>query len=77
MGENALFVYAAIATHENLTSQEISHVTNLPGNVVRYALKGGFDAGFLNKSEDGRYRLKPLWYQQVISYLTRKNLLNE
>ncbi|MED5388044.1 MAG: ATP-binding protein [Pseudomonadota bacterium] len=77
MGENALFVYAAIATHENLTAQEIASVTSLADNVVRYALKGGFDAGFLNKSEDGRYRLKPLWYQQVISYLTRKNLLNE
>ena len=44
---------------------------------MRYALKGGFDAGFLQKAEDGRYRLVPLWYQPVISYLTRKNLLNE
>lgn len=77
MGDNSLFVYAAIATHENLTSHEISAVTHLPENVVRYALKGGFDAGFLHKSNDGRYRLVPLWYQQVISYLTRKNLLNE
>ncbi|BAP15459.1 hypothetical protein AS19_26080 [Alcanivorax sp. NBRC 101098] len=77
MGDNSLFVYAAIATHENLTSHEISAVTHLPENVVRYALKGGFDAGFLHKSDDGRYRLVSLWYQQVISYLTRKNLLNE
>ncbi|MZR62839.1 ATP-binding protein [Alcanivorax sp. DP30] len=77
MGENALFVYAAIATHGTLTSNEISGVTCLPENVVGYALKGGFDAGFLQKAEDGRYRLVPLWYQPVISYLTRKNLLNE
>ena len=77
MGENALFVFASIATHGSLTSQEISGVTCLPENVVRYALKGGFDAGFLQKAEDGRYRLVPLWYQPVISYLTRKNLLNE
>ncbi|MGB2247816.1 MAG: ATP-binding protein [Alcanivorax sediminis] len=77
MGENALFVYAAIATHGTLASHEISSVTCLPDNVVRYALKGGFDAGFLQKAEDGRYRLVPLWYQPVISYLTRKNLLNE
>ena len=77
LGENALFVYAAVATHANLTSREISEVTHLPENVARYALKSGFDAGFLQKSEDGRYRLVPLWYQQVISYLTRKNLLNE
>ncbi len=77
MGENALFVYAAIATHGTLSSHEISGVTCLPENVVRYALKGGSDAGFLQKAEDGRYRLVPLWYQPVISYLTRKNLLNE
>ena len=77
MGDNSLFVYAAIATHENLTSHEITAVTHLPENIVRYALKGGFDAGFLHKDEDSRYRLVPLWYQQVISYLTRKNLLNE
>ena len=77
MGENALFVYAAIATHGTLTSHEISGVTCLPENVVRYALKGGFDTGFLQKTEDSRYRLVPLWYQPVISYLTRKNLLNE
>lgn len=77
MGENALFVYAAIATHGSLASHEISGVTCLPENVVRYALKGGFDAGFLQKAEDSRYRLVPLWYQPVISYLTRKNLLNE
>ena len=77
MGDNSLFVYAAIATHETLTSHEITAVTHLPENIVRYALKGGFDAGFLHKDEDSRYRLVPLWYQQVISYLTRKNLLNE
>lgn len=77
MGENALFVYAAITTHGDLTSSEISEVTCLPENVVRFALKGGQDAGFLQRAEDGRYRLVPLWYQPVISYLTRKNLLNE
>ncbi|MED5433036.1 MAG: ATP-binding protein, partial [Pseudomonadota bacterium] len=77
MGENALFVYAAIATHGRLSSSEISAATCLPENVVRYALKSGFDAGFLKKTDDNRYRLVPLWYQPVISYLTRKNLLNE
>ncbi|MFP1682012.1 AAA family ATPase [Alloalcanivorax sp. C16-1] len=77
-GENLLFVYAAIATHENLSGDEIVTVTNLPENVVRYALKAGFDAGFIRSSEDdGRYRLVPLWYHTVIHLLTRKNLLHE
>jgi len=76
-GENLLFVYASIATHENLSSGEIVAATNLPENVVRYALKAGFDAGFIQQSEDGRYRMVPLWYHTVINHLTRKNLLHE
>lgn len=77
-GENLMFVYAAIAIHENLASGEIATVTNLPENVVRYAIKAGSDGGFLHQSEeDGRYRLVPLWYHTVIHYLLRKNLLHE
>ncbi len=76
-GENLLFVYAAIATHENLSSGEIVAATDLPENVVRYALKAGFDAGFIRQGEDGRYRMVPLWYHTVINHLTRKNLLHE
>ena len=77
LGPKLLFVYAAIATHENLTSEEVSEVTNQPQNVVRYALKAGMDAEFIIRSEDGRYRIRPLWYQTVISYLNRKNMLHE
>tara|TARA_B100000614_G_scaffold258512_1_gene280944 strand:+ start:91269 stop:93254 length:1986 start_codon:yes stop_codon:yes gene_type:complete len=77
-GENLLFVYAAIATHENLSGDEIVAVTHLSENVVRYALKAGFDAGFIRASEDdGRYRLVPLWYHAMITHLNRKNLLHE
>ena len=70
-------MYAAIATHENLSSGEIVAATDLPENVVRYALKAGFDAGFIRQSDDGRYRLVPLWSHTVINHLTRKNLLHE
>ena len=77
LGPKLLFVYAAIATHENLTSEEISKVTNQPQNVVRYALKAGMDAEFIVRGEDGRYRIRPLWYHTVISYLNRKNMLHE
>lgn len=77
-GENLMFVYAAIALHENLASAEIAAVTSLPENVVRYAIKAGVESGFLGQDrEDGRYRLVPLWYHTVIHYLTRKNLLHE
>jgi hypothetical protein len=77
LGSKLMFVYAAIATHENLTFEEIIMVTNQQENVVRYALKSALDADFVARSEDGRYRITPLWYHTVISYLTRKNMLHE
>lgn len=77
LGSNLMFVYAAIVTHENLTSEEIVAVTSLPDNVVRYALKTGFDAGFVQRSDDGRYRLVPIWYSTITNMLARKNLLHE
>ncbi|PKM21650.1 MAG: hypothetical protein CVV10_08295 [Gammaproteobacteria bacterium HGW-Gammaproteobacteria-14] len=76
-GSKLLFVYAAIATHENLTSGEINIVTNQQENVVRYALKAALDSEFIERGDDGRYRITPLWYHTVISYLTRKNMLHE
>lgn len=77
LGANLLFVYAAIVTHENLTSEEISATTALPDSVVRYALKTGFDAGFIQRDEDTRYRLVPSWYYTITNLLARKNLLHE
>tara|TARA_R110002073_G_scaffold25832_3_gene85289 strand:+ start:18622 stop:21522 length:2901 start_codon:yes stop_codon:yes gene_type:complete len=77
LGGNLLFAYAAIAIHENLTSDEITQVTALPDSVVRHALKTAFDAGFLQRSEDGRYRLVPIWYHTLTQLLARKNLLHE
>ena len=77
LGSNLMFVYAAIVTHENLTSEEIVAATSLPNNVVRYALKTGFDAGFIQRSDDGRYRLVPIWYHAITNMLARKNLLHE
>jgi AAA domain-containing protein len=77
LGGNLLFAYAAITIHENLTSDEITQVTALPESVVRHALKTAFDAGFLQRSEDGRYRLVPIWYHTLTQLLARKNLLHE
>lgn len=77
LGAKLMFVYAAIVTHENLTFEEVLRATNLQENVVRYALKAALDAEFIVRSKDGRYRIASLWYHTVISYLARKNMLNE
>lgn len=77
LGAKLMFVYAAIVTHENLTFDELLRVTNQQENVVRYALKSALNAEFIERSSDGRYRITSLWYHTVISYLARKNMLNE
>jgi len=77
LGAKLMFVYAAVVTHENLTFEEVLRATNQQENVVRYALKSALDAEFIERSKDGRYRIASLWYQTVISYLARKNMLNE
>lgn len=77
LGSKLIFVYAAIVTHENLTFEEALRATNQQENVVRYALKSALDAEFIERSKDGRYRIASLWYQTVINYLARKNMLNE
>lgn len=77
LGSKLMFVYATIVTHENLTFEEVLQTTNQQENVVRYALKSALDAEFIERSQDGRYRITSLWYHTVISYLARKNMLNE
>lgn len=71
------FVYAAIAIHENMSSDELVCTTALPERVVRRALKTGQDMGFLERGENRRYRIVALWYPIVTRLLARKNLLHE
>ncbi|WP_439133450.1 AAA family ATPase [Pseudomaricurvus sp.] len=71
------FVYAAIMIHENMTSDELVEATALPERVVRTALKTAYDAGFIQRSENRRYRIVPLWFPTIMKLLARKNLLHE
>lgn len=71
------FVYAAIMIHENMTSDELVETTALPERVVRTALKTAYDAGIIQRSQERRYRIVPLWYSAMMKLLTRKNLLHE
>lgn len=71
------FVYAAIMIHENMTSDELVEATALPERVVRTALKTAYDAGIIQRSQERRYRIVPLWYSAIMKLLSRKNLLHE
>ena len=75
--DDQLFVYAALVVHEVLNTQQAQAVTHLPEAVVRRALKLGLDQGFLNRREQGKYIINPLWYIQLCQLLKRKNFLHE
>ena len=77
LGEEVHFVYAALVLHENMTSDELVTVTAIAQGVVRSALKIAFDAGFVERSPNRRYRIVPLWYPTITKILARKNLLHE
>ncbi len=74
---DSLFVYSALMLHENMTSDELVETTSMPEPTVRAALKTAFDAGFVWRTEDRRYRVVPLWIPILGKLLNRKNLLNE
>ncbi|MDF1762739.1 MAG: ATP-binding protein [Oleibacter sp.] len=76
-GSKLMFVFAAIVTHENLTTEELVAVTNMQENVIRFALKSALDAEIIARGSDGRYRITTLWYYTVVSSLNRKNMLHE
>ncbi len=71
------FVYAALVLHENMTSEELVSATTQPERTVRSALKSALDNGLVQRLQNGRYHIVPLWYLPMIRFLARKNLLNE
>lgn len=75
--EDALFIYAEILKHENLTLEETTLSSNLPFGVVNHALRLGIQNKFLEKSSDGRYRIAVLFQNTLINYLTGRNFIYE
>ncbi|MBU1426404.1 MAG: hypothetical protein KKH12_07425 [Gammaproteobacteria bacterium] len=76
-GDEALFVYAAIMRHENLTQDEVVAVTNLPENIVINALGTGYDGHLLDCGTDGRYRITAIAQASVTRLLLGKNFIYE
>lgn len=75
--EDALFIYAQILKHENLTLEETAFSSNLPFRIVNHALRLGLQNRFIEKSSDGRYRIAVLFQNTLISYLTGRNFIYE
>jgi hypothetical protein len=76
-GDEALFVYAAIMRHENLTEDEVVAVTNLPENIVINALGTGYDSHLLDCGADGRYRITAIAQASLSRLLLGKNFIYE
>lgn len=73
----ALFIYAAIIKHENLTSSQIHEVTDIERGMIKYAVKLGTERDFLYRDEDGRYRINPAYHGAAVNFLKQRNMLYE
>lgn len=71
------FTYASIVRHENLTTKELTKVTNLDEGVVRHALRLGLENEFLTRGDDNRYRFDLSTQYQLINFLKAKNFIYE
>lgn len=68
-------VLAAVVRHESLTEADAARATDLSPRVVRLALAQAAEWGVLRSSEQGTYRVDPLWVKDVETLLKRKNML--
>ncbi len=75
--DDELFVIASIVRHENLTVEEARSTTSLGESTVRHALRIGIERGFLDRSSDNRYRIRPTWQAVLTQQLVSKNFVYE
>lgn len=75
--EDALFVLAAIARHENLNFSQTVAVTQLPEGAVRHVLEMAVRLKLLYCDENKVYRLGILYQYPLINYLLAKHCLYE
>lgn len=73
--DDALFVYAAIMRHENLSAKETTSVTNLAESIVRYALKVGLENNFLLRRQNGQYTFNTRFQYTLNKFLRKKNFI--
>lgn len=74
--EKALFLYAALALHENLSVREAAEVLRFPLQFCEAMMIRGHEEGLLSKlPDDGRYTLSVQWYRSILRYLRQKHVL--
>ena len=79
LSDDLCFALAAICQHENLSSDELRRVLNVPEGIASFAVQYLSEAGFV-VSKDGsadRVTLSAPYYRQVLRTLRNKHLLFE
>lgn len=76
ISEDALFVYASIARHENLTLSLAVEATQLPEGTIRHILEMGVSCKLL-ECRGLVFRVTPLYQYPLIHYLLAKHFLYE
>jgi hypothetical protein len=74
IGEQGLFVLAAIITHVRLTLEELVKVTRYPEKLCRIYLDRLVDLGTLGRDQNG-YQVTTYWQRATVRLLLRLNLL--
>lgn len=77
IGDDAMFVYAAIIRHENLSAEEAVTTTDLAAGVVQDAIRIGIDTQAIIRGADERYRASPTSQFALIQLLIGKNFIHE
>lgn len=76
MPEEAVFLYAAIALHGNLSAAEASKILRYPERFSDALLIRGHEEGYLARlSNAERYSLSVQWYRAIIQFMRRKHVL--
>lgn len=76
MPEEAVFLYAAIALHGNLSAGEAARILRYPERFSNALLIRGHEEGYLARLMNAeRYALSVQWYRAIIQFLRRKHVL--
>jgi len=75
--EDALFLFANIAKHENLTLIQAAETTQLPISNIKFLLELGLRLGLLVRDDTQVYRLGIIYQFPLTNYLQAKHYLYE
>lgn len=74
-GEAALFVMAALITHESIEMDDLARVTRFPLRECQIQTDRLLDLGAIVAADDGLLRVSTTWHRAMVRLLKRRNTL--